>query len=113
MAKSSAGQAAAKVKIYKFDKTTVSIVEIPPNGMVKRHIHRTDYVIIPLTDGKLRYTLFEGEKVIGRRTSTLSVGKPKYFEAGPNGRDVELLNLGGHRIIMGKVAAGSPPHPKL
>jgi quercetin dioxygenase-like cupin family protein len=107
MAKTSARQPTGKIKVYKFDKMTVSIVEIPPGGVVKRHVHKTDFVIIPLTDGRLRYTLFDKDKILAENTSTLRYGKPKYFEAGPNGRDVELLNLGGP-ILMGKILACCP-----
>jgi hypothetical protein len=95
-------QAVAKMKVYKFDQMVMTTVDIPSGGTVERHVHKKDYVIIPFTAGKVRYIVYKGNEIVSRGTSTLAVGKPKYFAVGPDGRDVELLNLGGP-IIFGKI----------
>jgi quercetin dioxygenase-like cupin family protein len=100
----------ASVKTKHYDQLSVSEVKIPQGGMVARHVHRRDYVVIPHTEGRVKYTVRQGDKVVSQGTKKLSAGKPLHFSAGAKGRDVELHNVGPavhfHKIMTASKGKG-------
>ncbi len=64
----------------------------PPGAATGWHTHEFDYVIVPLTDGRLRLVEPDGE-----RYSELEIGAPYFREAGV---EHDVVNANDHEFTF-------------
>ena len=74
-------------------KVKVSKFTLPPKGSTGFHFHALDYVIIPITNGKLKLINKSNEE----KFTTLIAGKP-YFRN--KGVEHNVINIGNDTIIF-------------
>ena len=86
-----AGRATATVLIDN-DRVRVTRWRFAPGAATGWHRHEYDYVVVPLTDGKL--TLVEPE---GERDSDLAIGAPYFREAGV---EHDVVNANDHEFTF-------------
>ena len=85
-------QASSTVRIEN-ERVRVTEWRLSPGGATGYHRHEYDYVVVPLTDGKLTLTGPDG----GRTVADLAAGQP-YFRN--SGVEHDVQNTGASEIVF-------------
>jgi len=75
------------------ERTIVTEWRFPPGAATDWHRHEMDYVVVPMTSGKLKLALADGTET----TAELTAGQSYFREAGV---EHNVININDHEFVF-------------